>query len=204
MKKLNNPLTYLIAMILYNLYILFNYPSEYIYTLIILDVLFLLVYLPRARKYYNKKNFCNSKGIVIDKIITYKNVIIYSKEPIRTSVSMPEVDYYVVVEFVHDNNTFKLIVEDKTLDIEVGDSVKIYFEKETHNITQIKVYDNQFWGEKYKQIHLLEKALEQIDDKFPEDELYLFHKNNDIDLNELINSNKKIKFKNAIVEKIKE
>lgn len=117
---------------------------------------------------------------------------------------MPEVDYYVVVEFVHDNNTFKLIVEDKTLDIEVGDSVKIYFEKETHNITQIKVYNNQFWGEKYKQIHLLEKELEQIDDKFPEDELYLFHKNNDIDLNELINSNKKIKFKNAIVEKIKE
>ena len=128
----------------------------------------------------------------------------YSKEPIRTSESMPEVDYYVVVEFVHDNNTFKLIAEDQTLDIEVGDRVKIYFEEDTYNITQIKVYDNQFWGEKYKQIHLLEKELEQIDDKFPEDELYLFHKNNDIDLNELINSNKKIKFKNAIVEKIKE
>lgn len=203
MKKINNPLTYLILIIFINISILlFLKGEEFIYFTIILDIAFLVFFIPRTKKYIIKNNSDLVVGRIIDTLVTYENMILGEYER-KNKLHMPESNTYCIVDFQYKGEEYNLLVYDETMNLMIDDEVKIYLKKNKNNEVkyQMDIEKNMFYGKVYKSIKIIEEPLDKIDETLPEENLLIYHNNTKLNLSNLKSGNKTIDYKNTIVKK---
>ncbi|MBQ3021107.1 MAG: hypothetical protein IJD92_02640 [Bacilli bacterium] len=197
MKKINNPLTYLILIIFINILILmFLKGAEFICFTIVLDLSFLVFFIPRTKKYIIKNTSDVVVGRIIDTIVTYQNMMFDNSQ-------MPEINNYCIVDLEYKGEEYKLLVYDETMDLTIDDEVQVYLKKVKNNEIkyQMDIEKNMFYGKSYKSIIIIEEQLDQIDDTLPEENLLIYHNNIELNLSNLKFGNGTIDYKNVIIKK---
>lgn len=173
--------------------------ETYFMPLMVSDVLAVLYFMPRIKKYKEKLNIKKKskyvEGQIYDIIICYQMIYLQGYES-------PEAREYPVIMLRNDKGEWEKIIanESDTEEYKVGDNIKIWYRYGRKERIQISY--NTFLNKTYKKINISEKAISTVDSSFLEDEITIYHKNTEADLSEYKNT-LIMNGKNLIIEKIK-